>query len=77
MQYLTELANKLVASYRDGKESVAGGRSEEDRRKLVAALRCALELETGKRKREEAPTNPSPEYEPSEAFSSPVMADKE
>jgi hypothetical protein len=77
MHYLTELANKLVASYRDGKESAAGGRSEEDRRKLVAALRCALELETGKRKREELLTNSSPEYELSETFSSSVMADKD
>jgi len=78
MHYLTELANRLVASYRDGNDPAVVGRSEEERQKLVAALRCALELETGKRKREEASLeDPIPEYEPSQTISSPMMADKE
>jgi len=77
MHYLTELANKLVASYRDGKGSAAGSLAEEERRNLVAAIRCALELETGKRKREETLANPNPEYELSETVSSSALADKE
>ena len=78
MHYLTELANKLVATYRDGKGSGAAF-TEEERRNLVAAIRCALELETGKRMRDEPSADPIPEYELSgaAAFSSSAMADKE
>jgi hypothetical protein len=77
MHYLTELANKLVATYRTGKDSPSGVQSEEERRQLVAAIRCALELETGKRKREEPLPNPVSEYEPSDVYSSLASANKE
>ena len=79
MHYLTELANRLVATYRDGKGS-GEALTEEERRNLVAAIRCALELETGKRMREESSANPVREYEMSSAtaaFSSSAMANKE
>ena len=77
MHYLTELANKLVATYRTGDASGDAGQSEEERRKLVAALRCALELETGKGKREESASNLLTEYGLSDAYPSSVAMNKD
>jgi hypothetical protein len=76
MHYLSELANKLADSYRQCNGALAESQAAEERRKLVAAVRCALELETGKGQRDVV-LHSGLEYELSEAFSSFETANKE